>query len=283
MNKGTLPVIHRAVCLALVLFAFTLRAADTYEIYAVRFGTVPDFPVSDLVAGADRSRRLDIPFMVWVVKGAGRVVLVDAGFYRDRFVREWKVKDFVKPSDAIASLGVKPEDVTDIIISHMHWDHVDGVDLFPKARVWTQRDEYTYYTGEAWHRSNTHGGVFPEDVAALVAINTQDRLRFVEGDAREILPGIICYTGGKHTYASQFVSVSTTEGTAVLTSDNVYLYENLDKHVPIAQTLDAASNLKAQERIRTLASDPRLIVPGHDPAVFTRYKTIVPNAVKIQK
>jgi glyoxylase-like metal-dependent hydrolase (beta-lactamase superfamily II) len=270
---------------ALVL-GLAIQAAGSppaYEVFAVRFGILPDFAVSGLVAGADRARRLDIPVMVWVAKGQDRVVLVDSGFYRDRFVQQWKVRDFVKPSDAIAAVGLKPEDVTDIVVSHMHWDHADGLDLFPKARVWIQRDEYTYYTGEAWHQRNTHGGVFPEDVAAIVAINTQDRLRFVEGDAREILPGITCYTGGKHTYASQFVSVATAEGTAVLTSDNVYLYENIEKHVPIAQTLDAASNLKAQDRVRTLASDPRLIVPGHDPEVFTRYPPVAPNAVRIRR
>src|SRR5207237_6601084 len=65
--------------------------------------------------------------------------------------------------------------------------------------------------------------------------------------------------------SSDLATAKTDTGTIVLASDNVYLYENLEKHVPIAQTLDAASNLKAQDRIRMLVSDPRLIVPGHDP------------------
>jgi hypothetical protein len=51
----------------------------------------------------------------------------------------------------------------------------------------------------------------------------------------------------------------------------MYLYENLDRHLPIAQTLDRDSNLRAQERMLTLASDRRLIVPGHDPAVFVHF------------
>ncbi len=108
------------------------------------------------------------------------------------------------------------------------------------ATVWMQRDEYRYYTGEAWHAKNTHGGVFEEDVQMLVTINLAGRLRFVNGDDQEPVPGIRCYTGGRHTYASQYVSAATDAGTVVLTSDNVYLYENLDKRVPIAQTLDAA-------------------------------------------
>jgi glyoxylase-like metal-dependent hydrolase (beta-lactamase superfamily II) len=59
----------------------------------------------------------------------------------------------------------------------------------------------------------------------------------------------------------------------VLASDNLYLYENLDRRLPIAQTLDAESNVAAQGRMLELASDRRLIVPGHDPAVFERFRT----------
>jgi glyoxylase-like metal-dependent hydrolase (beta-lactamase superfamily II) len=104
----------------------------------------------------------------------------------------------------------------------------------------------------------------------------------VEGDDQEIIPGLRCYTGGKHTWASQYVVARIEAGNAVFTSDNVYLYENLDKHAAIAQTLDAASNLKAQDRIRTLASDLRLIVPGHDPAVFERFPAVADGIVRIR-
>jgi glyoxylase-like metal-dependent hydrolase (beta-lactamase superfamily II) len=258
-------------------------APVTYEAYAVRFGILPAFSVSGLVAGADRARTLDIPVMVWLLKGSnGRQVLVDSGFYRQKFLDQWKPRDFRAPAAAVAAAGVKPEEVTDIIISHAHWDHVDGADLFPKATVWIQREEYRYYTGEAWQARTTHGGVDADDMQALLKINTEGRLRFVEGDDQEIMPGIRCYTGGKHTWASQYVSAKTDAGTIVLASDNVYLYENLEKHVPIAQTLDAASNLKAQDRIRTLASDPRLIVPGHEPLVFERFETVSSGVVRIK-
>ena len=257
--------------------------APVYEAFAVRFGTLPAFPVSGLVAGADRSRTLDIPVMVWLLKGNnGRRVLIDAGFYRQKFIERWKPRDFRSPADAVAAAGVKPDEITDIIISHAHWDHVDGADLFPKATVWIQRDEYAYYTGEAWHARTTHGGVDEEDMLALVKINLAGRLRFVDGDNQEPIPGIRCYTGGRHTHASQYASAPTAAGTAVFTSDNVYLYENLEKRAPIAQTLDAASNLRAQDRVRTLAGTPRLIVPGHDPAVFDRFPAVAPGIVQIK-
>ena len=254
-----------------------------WEVYAVRFGTLPAFPVAGLVAGADKTRTLDIPVMVWLLKGSdGRRVLVDSGFYRQKFIDRWKPRDFRSPAEAVAAAGVEPEAITDIVISHAHWDHVDGADLFPKATIWIQRREYEYYLGEAWHARNTHGGVDAEDMAALLSLNTQGRLRFVEGDDREILPGLRGYTGGRHTEASQYVGVRVQGGTAVLASDNVYLYENLDKRAAIAQTLDAASNLEAQDRIRTLASAPELIVPGHDPAVFERYPRVADGVVRIR-
>jgi len=254
----------------------------TYEVYAIRYAVIPDFPVAALVKGADAARKLDIAMAVWLVKGNGRNVLVDAGFYREQFFKQWKIKDFVKPSDALADVGLKPEDITDVIISHMHWDHADGMDLFPKAKIWIQKDEYTYYTGEAWQQPRTHGGIDPDDVVAIVKLNMQGRVGLVNGDAQEIIPGITCYTGGKHTWQSQYVGVNSKEGAVILASDNMYLYENLDKHVPIAATLDAESNLRAQDRMKQIAANPRLIIPGHDPAMFDRFPKVSERVVRIE-
>ena len=269
--------------LLLPLGAQEKPARPTYEVYAISYAVIPDFSVASLVAGADRSRKLDIQMMVWVLKGSnGANILVDSGFYRDKFFKQWKVRDFIKPSEAIAKLGLKPDDITDVIITHMHWDHADGMDLFPKARIWIQQDEYGYYTGEAWQPGGSHGGIDAEDVLALVKANTEGRVHLVKGDDQEAIDGIRFYTGGRHTYASQYVAVSTKTGTTVIASDNCYLYENLDKHAPIAQTLDAASNLRAQDRMKQLASSPRLIVPGHDPAVFTRFPVPGNGVAKIE-
>jgi glyoxylase-like metal-dependent hydrolase (beta-lactamase superfamily II) len=247
---------------SLLFFLASLACAQApmpqYEVYAIRYATIPNFQVSGLVAGADRTRKMDIAMMVWLIEGNGRHILVDAGFYRDQFMKQWKPVDYLRPSEAIARVGLKPEDITDVIVSHLHWDHADGVDLFPKARTWIQKDELEYYAGSAWQSRGTHGGVDPEDVLALVKLNTQGRVGLVNGDAQEILPGISCYTGGKHTYASQFVTVRTVAGTVVLASDNMYLYENLEKHAAIAQTLDAESNLRAQDRMKQLAAEPKI-------------------------
>jgi glyoxylase-like metal-dependent hydrolase (beta-lactamase superfamily II) len=267
------------------LLAATLWPADVdkYEVYAVRYATISNFAVSSLIAGADRARRMDIAMMIWVLKGVdGRIAIVDSGFHRDQYFRQFAVRDFVAPSDAIAPLGIRAADVTDILLTHMHWDHAGGVDLFPSARVWIQKDEYDYYTGEAWQARNTHGGIDQDDVLEIVRRNLQGKVTFVRGDDETTLSGITFGIGGRHTWQSQFVTVQTKNGTVVLASDNMYLYENLDTHKPISQTLDAASNLRTQDRMRSLASDVHRLIPGHDPAVFDRFPRISDRIVRIE-
>jgi len=243
-------------------------AAPVYKVYAIRYGMVKNYPVANLVKGVPKTERGDIAMMFWLLQGGGRNILVDAGFFHEQFIKSWKPVDFVRPSVAIGRLGLKPEDITDIIVSHAHWDHMDGVALFPRAHVWIQKAEFDYYSIPA-HQKNT--GVFPVDMAELDRLKAEHRLELVDGDNREILPGIRVYTGGRHTYASQYAGVQTRKGTVIVASDNVYLYENLEKNLPIAQTFDAAANLRAQHRMEKLASSPNLIVPGHDPKVFIKF------------
>jgi glyoxylase-like metal-dependent hydrolase (beta-lactamase superfamily II) len=135
--------------------------------------------------------------------------------------------------------------------------------------VWIQKEEYQHYIGP--DGSARAGGIDADDAKMFATLLRSGRIEQVNGDSIEIIPGIRVFTGGKHTFASQYAAVRTASGTAVIASDNAYLYENLDSRRPIAQTLDSLSNLRAQERMKRLASSARLIVPGHDPAVFVRF------------
>ena len=249
--------------------------APAYEAYAVRFATLPGCPLANLVQGADPKRTIDLAMTFWVLKDpGGRTVLVDAGFYREEILKSYGVgpgADFTRPDKALERLRIKPDEVTDVILTHMHSDHVDGADLFPKAQIWIQKEEYAHYVEKTGRPGGGLPGSEPEYIRALVRLNTLGRVHLVDGDAREIIPGVTVYTGGKHTFASQYVGVNTKAGTVVIASDNVYTYENLEKHVPITATLDAKSNLAAQDRMKKIASNPRLIIPGHDPAVFVRF------------
>jgi glyoxylase-like metal-dependent hydrolase (beta-lactamase superfamily II) len=274
----------RAIVLALGVFVASQPAgAPRYEVYAVRFAHVP-FAESSLVAGAAKGPQVDIAFTVWPIVDAssGRVILVDAGFYRDKFMASWKPQDYVRPSVALQNgLNIPPDRVTDIIVTHTHWDHFDGADLFPKATIWIQKAEFDYYLGPGGTVRN-RGGLDAEDAPMLAKLTAEGRVKLVDGDNQDILRGIRVYTGGKHTFESQFVGVTTPDGTVILASDNAYLYKNIEDGLAIAQTLDAASNVAAQKRMVALAGQANRVIPGHDPAVFTRFKLITPNVARLQ-
>ena len=129
--------------------------APAYEAYAVRFATLPGCPLANLVKGADPKRKIDLAMTFWVLKDpGGRTVLVDAGFYRERdSSRSYRGSPNSLGRDrAVGRLGIKPDEVTDVILTHMHSDHVDGVDLFPKARIWIQKEEFDHYTRRSSRR-----------------------------------------------------------------------------------------------------------------------------------
>ena len=253
-----------------------LGSASTpeYSIEAIRYADSPGDPVADLVIGAPKDEKIDTVYALWLIRGGGRNILFDSGFHRPRWFKEWTIKDYLRPDEAVRLVGVNPEEVTDVVISHAHWDHMGGIDLFPKANVWIQKDEFRYYTGEAWQPGGDHGGIDPDDVQELVRLNTEGRLRLVDGDNVEILPGIRAYTGARHTFASQYLRVDGNPP-FVLASDSVYLYRNLAEHKPSAtfSKADYPLNIKNQERMIQLAGSPDRVVPGHDALQFQKFAT----------
>lgn len=266
----------RCVLTLLLVFAAMNSAAQVpeYSIEAIRYADSPGDPVADMVMGAPRDETVDTVYALWLIRGGGRNILFDSGFHRARWFEEWIVKDYLRPDEAVLLAGVKPAEVTDVVISHAHWDHMGGIDLFPKATVWIQKEEYSYYTGDAWQPGGDHDGIDPDDVRELVRINTEGRLRLVDGDDTEIIPGIRVFTGARHTYASQFLWVDG-DPAFVLSSDNVYLYRNLTEHAASATFVeeDHAANVAAQNRMIELAGSPDRIVPGHDALQFQRFPT----------
>jgi glyoxylase-like metal-dependent hydrolase (beta-lactamase superfamily II) len=264
---------NRLVLLAFCFLFPAIPAQPDYTIQAIRYAVSPDVPISELVVGGP-SDKVDIAMVVWLIRGGGHTILFDSGFHRDTFLKEFPMKDYLRPDEAVATAGVKPEDVTDIVISHAHWDHVGGIDLFPKATVWIQREEYRYYTTDAWQPGGDHGGIDPEDVKELVKLNTEGRVRLVDGDNVEIFPGIRAYTGSRHTYASQYLLVAGSPN-YVLASDNVYLYYNLEHHLASMTFSDAdhAGNIAQQARMVSLAGSADRIVPGHDILQFQKFPT----------
>jgi glyoxylase-like metal-dependent hydrolase (beta-lactamase superfamily II) len=260
-------------CLAALAQAAAPAATPEYSIEAIRYATSPDVTVSDLVVGGP-SDKIDIAMVVWLIRGGGHTILFDSGFHRETFLKEFAMRGYLRPDEAVKTAGVDPADVTDIVISHAHWDHMGGLDLFPRAQVWIQKDEYRYYTMDAWQPGGNHGGIDPEDVKVLVDLNTKGRVHLVDGDNVEIFPGIRAYTGSRHTYASQYLRVAGSPS-YVLASDNCYLYFNLSHRLASAtfSPADHAANIAQQARMIELAGSADRVVPGHDALQFEKFPT----------
>jgi len=258
----------------LLLAATAAQGVPEYSIQAIRYADSPGDSVADLVMGAPKNEKIDTIFAVWLIRGGGHNILFDSGFHRERWFKEWTIKNYLRPDEAVKLAGVQPGEITDVVISHAHWDHMGGIDLFPKAVVWIQKEEFRYYTRGAWQPGGDHGGIDPEDAQELVHLNTEGRLRLVDGDNVEIFPGIHAYTGGRHTYASQYLGIAGNPP-VVLASDNCYLYRNLAEHKASAtfSEADRAANIKNQARMIELAGSPDRVIPGHDALQFQKFPT----------
>lgn len=264
----------RSGLLFLVYATGCLGAAELpeYSIEAIRYANSPGDRVNSMVMGAPADEIIDSVYAFWLIRSEDRTILFDSGFHRERWFELWTIEDYLRPDEALRLAGVTPDEVTDVVVSHAHWDHMGGIDLFPAATVWIQRDEFAYYTGDAWQDDGQSDGIDPDDVQALVRINTEGRVRLVDGDDQEIAPGIRLFTGARHTFASQYVLVQGDEPW-VLASDNVYLYRNLEDSAASATFAesDHAANVAAQRRMIELAGSAHRVLPGHDALQFERF------------
>ena len=74
------------------------QAKTIYEVYALSYGVYPNFPVSGLIAGADKTRKIDLQMMVWLVRGGGKNILVDTGCYHENVVKGKGIQNLIKAS-----------------------------------------------------------------------------------------------------------------------------------------------------------------------------------------
>ena len=294
-----------------------------YRIYAVRFASLlKRLPLSYWVQKAPEKDSVNIDFMVWLIKGDnGKTILLDAGFQRGLDEqKEFEPFAYTRPDSALEKLNIHSADITDIIISHPHWDHIDGLNLFPNAHAWMQKDDYAYYVGSAWQKGGQPGGFAKRDVRMILDYNLAGRLTLVDGDNKEIIPGITVYTGSRHTFDSQFVVVNTGANPAgpsqshtgsnparpsqshadanpaspsqshtaaqkvLLASDNLWVYYSLDHMMPPSEggAFDNAAFVRSLQRMKTLVADPKYIIPGHDATIFTRFPKVADGIVEIR-
>jgi glyoxylase-like metal-dependent hydrolase (beta-lactamase superfamily II) len=275
----------------LILLVLSLSTAawsqtEQYKVYAFRFASSSHpWPVSDWVDKGPVNDSVNIDFMIWLIKGNGKSILVDAGFLQDiEEAKGFDITNYTRPDSTLLKLNVKPEDITDIILSHPHWDHADGLSLFPNAHIWMQKEDYNYFVGEAWQKGGIRGGFNVRDLGMVIQSNLTGKLTLVDGDNKEIIPGIKVFTGSKHTFNSQYVLVETGINKIILASDNIWVYYSLEHMQPPVPggTFDPASYISSMRRMKTLVTNTKYIVPGHDARIFKNFPRVADGVVEIK-
>jgi glyoxylase-like metal-dependent hydrolase (beta-lactamase superfamily II) len=262
------------------------QSFPVYQIYALQFAAKGQTPISQLVLNGPEKDSVNLVFMTWLIKGSnGKNILVDAGFLPD--VEEAKgfgVKDYIRPDSLLQKLGLNANEITDIILTHPHWDHADAITLFPNAQVYIQKDDYNYFVGEGWQKNGNHGGFDPRDVNYIVGKNLSGKLTLVDGDGKQLFAGIHVYTGSRHTFNSQYVVVQSGSDRIVIASDNIWIDYNFShlQPPPPYGTWDAAGYVKAMKRMKILASDVKYILPGHDGGMLVKFLKVSERIVRIK-
>ena len=241
-----------------------------WEAYAVRYATQEDRKrVSNFLFDDHFNEAHPIEFFVWVLRRGDEVILIDTGFDAgEAGARSFPIE--LDPGAALAPLGLKPEDINTVIVTHLHFDHAGGMHLFPNATLHMQAAEMAYATGpcmchDALRRPFTAGHVC-EAVKRLYA----GKLVFHDGDG-EIADGVTVHCIGGHSRGLQAVRVRTQSGYMVIASDTAHFYENYWLRKPFPIVVDMEDMLNGFDRLGRLASRPELIVPGHDPLVRAHF------------
>lgn len=246
---------------------------NMYEVLALRFGTHADRPARDnfLVDDGQFTPGSDMPmdFYLWVIRNDRHVLLVDTGF-PEEMARRRKRTLFRDPVEALADLGLEALDITDVVITHMHYDHAGNLDRFPHARIHLQEEELRFCAGPAMRHHVVRKPFEPVNVQTVVQGLFEGQLVLHRGQA-EIIPGVTVHPVPGHTPGTQVVRVPTTRGWVVLASDATHLWANIRLRSPFPILDHLTPMLDGYDRIEALADGDDHIIPGHDPQVAQRF------------
>jgi glyoxylase-like metal-dependent hydrolase (beta-lactamase superfamily II) len=246
-----------------------------YELFAIRYATREARRSDHFIGGDPHDGPMPMDYFMWLAKGERRSFVIDTGFREE--VAERRKRTFLRcPVEALALFDVDPNTVEDVILTHLHYDHVGNFDRFPRARFHLQERELAYATGKYMRYPRLAHSFEVEDVCGIVRLNYARRVLFYDGDA-ELAPGITVHAAGGHSAGLQFVRVRTARGFVVLASDVSHFYENMASQRPFTTAFHIGEMLEGFDRLLALAPDESHIVPGHDPLVMKLYPAPSPK------
>lgn len=207
----------------------------------------------------------EMDYFVWLLKAQDQLILVDTGY--DTEEARARSRPILRTQhDALDALGISPEDISKVIITHLHYDHAGCLNAFPNARFYLHPSEMEYATGpcmcEDVLRMPYTGAHICDAITALYS----GRLEYTQTD-QEIVPGVNVYRVGGHARGLQVVRVKTASGYLCLASDASHYFENFLTRKPFPIVVDLQDMLQGYDTIQALASSTELVIPGHDPLV----------------
>lgn len=241
-----------------------------YEVYALKYAELKNRRATEIFLGADpHEGSVDMDYFVWLIRSPERVILVDMGFNRD--VAEKRGRRFIRcPGESLKTLDVDPAGIAEVVVTHLHYDHVGNYSLFPRARFHIQDREMAFATGRMMRHRCLSMAYEPEDVCAIVRNVFQGRVDFHDGDDH-IAPGVSVHIAPGHTAGLQFVRVPTRRGWMVIASDACHYRRHLERNEVFPLVTDVPGLMEGYDKLRRLATSTGLIIPGHDPAVLSDF------------
>lgn len=244
----------------------------SWRVYALRYAMRDAQRREHFIGGDPHDAPMPMDYFIWVMVNGARAIVLDTGF-TEAVARKRKRTYLRCPIESLPLLGVDPVAVEDVVISHLHYDHVGSFHKFPRARFHLQEQEMHYACGHYMKYPKLRHSFEVEDVVGILRMTYADRVEFYAGDA-QLAPGITLHAVGGHSMGLQCVRVNTERGQVVLASDVTHFYENMETGRPFTTAFHVGGMLEGFDRLRALAPSPRHIVPGHDPEVMRRYPAV---------
>lgn len=248
---------------------------ECYEIYAVKYAHHHRNSPLNFIEGDSHDVPMPLDYFVWAVKSASRTFVLDTGFTPEMGVK--RNRDFIRsPGEGLKAVGIDPDTVQDVILSHMHFDHAGNLGLFPNARFHIQDREMEYCTGRCMCHEYLRKPFEVGHVVDMLHRIFDGRALFHRGTG-QVAPGITLHHVGGHSSGLQIVRVRTARGYVVLASDASHFYANFEQDRPFPVVASVIEMVEGYRTLYELASSPKHIIPGHDPLVLSRYPAAAPG------